>query len=80
MKVLKSKLTSGKHIITKLKDQQGNIISNTSNIPDMKTYNSLIRNERSEDIPESTLQKIIAVWKQMKNNKCPEKTELLPKC
>lgn len=87
MEVLRSKLSSGKHIITKMKNQQGNIISDskkiaehikefytrlyTSTTPDPRITSTVICNVGSEDIPEISKQEIQAALKQMKNRKSP---------
>lgn len=87
MRVLRSKLSPGKHKITKMKDQQGNIISDNRKIsehikdfythlyissrPDPSITNTTVCNVGSEDVPEIAKQEIQAALKQMKNRKCP---------
>lgn len=87
MRVLRAKLSTGKHEITKMKDQQGTIISDktgiaehikrfythlyTSTRPDPRATNKVICNVGSEDIPEISKQEIKAALRQMKNRKSP---------
>lgn len=87
MRVLRSKLSPGRHKITKMRDQQGNIILDSKNIaehiesfytrlytsirPDPRTAKTVICNVGSEDVPEISGQEIQAALKQMKNRKSP---------
>lgn len=87
MRVLRSKLSSGKHKITKMKNPQGNMVSDNRSIaehikefysclytsirPDPRATNTIICNVGSENVPEISRQEIQVALTQMKNRKSP---------